>query len=273
MIWAAGAGALLCLIYYGVIVCYSGFSTSFSWFWPGMAVFLLALAAGGIYSRLHPRRCPLWVPVSALTFLGASTVILCVVEVLVFLGAVSPDAPNLDYVIVLGAKVENGRISSSLEKRLQKAIEYIEKNPETILILSGGQGSDEPASEASVMYEYLKYNGVPQEQMIMEDRSGNTWENISFSKEVIDRLEREKDKDYGQISQKAPGPYLEVEDKPLQVGVLTSGFHVYRATQIAGKAGIREVYGISARSDGILLVHLCVRECAAILKDKLMGNM
>ena len=41
--WAAGAGAVLCLIYYAVIVFYSGFSTSFSWIWPAAALFLLAL--------------------------------------------------------------------------------------------------------------------------------------------------------------------------------------------------------------------------------------
>ena len=271
--WAAGAGAVLCLIYYAVIVFYSGFSTSFSWIWPAAALFLLALTGGGIYNRLHPRRCPLWVPVSALTFLGASLMILCVTEVFVFLGALSGDVSGLDYVSVLGAKVENGRISNSLEKRLQKAIEYAERNPETILILSGGQGSDEPASEASIMYEYLRYNGVPERQLVIEDRSGNTRENISFSKEIIDRMEREKDENHSRDSSKAPGPYLEVEDKPLQVGVLTSNFHVYRATQIARKAGIEEVHGLSARSDGVLFIHLCVRECAAILKDKFMGNM
>ena len=64
-----------------------------------------------------------------------------------------------------------------------------------------------------------------------------------------------------------------VEDKPLEIGVLTSNFHVFRAVMIARHWGMENVYGIAARSDRVLFVHMCVRECASILKDRLMGNM
>ena len=90
---------------------------------------------------------------------------------------------------------------------------------------------------------------------------------------LIDELERDKDALMGSIPHKAPGPYMEVEDKPVQIGVLTSNFHVFRAVQIGKRCGIPEVYGIGAKSDAVLFLHLCVRECAAVLKDKLMGNM
>lgn len=274
MMWIAGIGAVLCLAYYGIIVCYSGFSTSFAWFWPAAGVFLLMVAAGALYGKLHPKRWPLWLPVSVLTVLWASVAVFCVVEALVFLGVASADTPNLDYVIVLGAKVEDGRLSNSLQKRLDKAIEYSERNPETVFILSGGQGADEPASEASEMYQYLRYNGVPERQLVMEEQSTSTVENIAYSKVMIERLEGEKDRTRTKPEDlTAPGPYMEAEDKPVQVGVLTSNFHVFRAVQIAKKWGIQEISGIGARSDRVLFVHLCVRECAAILKDKLMGNM
>ncbi len=273
MMWIAGIGAALCLAYYGVIVCYSGFSTSFAWIWPLASAFLLTLTSGMLYGRHHPKKLPLWLPVSAFTFLGASVAILCAVEILVFLGAASSDVPNLDYVIVLGAKVEEGRISNSLQKRLDKAIEYSQKNPDTVLILSGGQGKDEPASEAWMMYEYLRYNGVPEKQLVMEDQSASTAQNIMYSKAIIDRLEREKDQAKNRTDPIPPGPYMVAEDKPIQIGVLTSNFHVFRATRIARRCGLEEVCGIGASSDSILFLHLCVRECAAILKDKLMGNM
>ena len=42
---------------------------------------------------------------------------------------------------------------------------------------------------------------------------------------------------------------------------------------IARHWGMENVYGIAARSDRVLFVHMCVRECASILKDRLMGNM
>ena len=275
MMWITGIGAILCLIYYAIIVFYSGFSTSFAWFWPLAGVFLLVMTMGALYERLHPKRWPMWAPVSAVTFFWASVVIFCVVETLVFLGVASSDMPNLDYVIVLGAKVEEGRISNSLKKRLDKAIEYSQKNPDTIFILSGGQGKDEPTSEAQMMYEYLRYNGVPEKQMVLEQQSTSTVENIAYSKVLIDKMEKEQDekKVWNTEESKAPGPYMVAEDKPIQVGVLTSNFHVFRATQIAQKWGIKEIYGIGTRSDRVLFLHLCVRECAAILKDKFMGNM
>ena len=57
------------------------------------------------------------------------------------------------------------------------------------------------------------------------------------------------------------------------VGVLTNDFHMLRAIMIAKERGLKNVSGISAPSDPILFVHFCVRECAAILKDRIMGNM
>jgi len=272
--WIAGVCAGLCLIYYIVIVIYSGFSTSFSGIWLAGAVLLGFLSWAVWYGRRHPKKLPLWMPVSAVTLMIASLVIFCVVEVFVFLGAASSDVANLDYVIVLGAKVKEEGISNSLKQRLDKAIEYSQDNPGTVLILSGGQGEDEPRSEAQVMYDYLVYNGVPKEQLVLENVSTSTVENIAYSKVLIDHMEEERTA--GNVKgpgASAPGPYIHVEDKPLQIGVLTSNFHVYRARKIAEKWGLKGIYGISAKSDPILFLHLCVRECAAILKDKLMGNM
>ena len=50
-----------------------------------------------------------------------------------------------------------------------------------------------------------------------------------------------------------------VDDKPVEIGVLTSNFHVFRARMIARKWGFEHVYGISAQSDPVLFIHLCVR--------------
>lgn len=272
--WIAAAGAAVCLIYYIIIVIYSGFSTSFSWIWLVGAIFFGLLAWYRWYSVRHPKKLPLWMPVSSITLMSAALIVFCVVEIHVFWGAAASDIANLDYVIVLGAKVKEEGISNSLKQRLDKAIEYSQDNPATVLVLSGGQGPDEPRSEAYVMYDYLVYNGVPQSQMILENVSTSTVENIAYSKLLIERMEETKRMQASQGGKiTVPGPYIQVEEKPVQIGVLTSNFHVYRARKIAQKWGIPDVHGISAKSDWILFPHLCVRECAAILKDKLMGNM
>ena len=177
-------------------------------------------------------------------------------------------------MIVLGARVKEHAVSDSLKKRLDKAIEYSEKNPDTILVLSGGKGKDEPISEAEAMYRYLVYNGVNPDRLLLEERSTSTVENIAFSKVVIER-HRAAEKPVPVRPPRNMGPEgaQMVEDKPLEIGVLTSNFHVFRAVMIARHWGMENVYGIAARSDRVLFVHMCVRECASILKDRLMGNM
>ena len=142
--WISAVAAVVCLVYYVIIVLYAGFSTSFSWIWLAGAALLAMTGWGSHEYRLHPRKFPLWVPV-------AGSTIFVVVDILVFMGAASSDEQNLDYVIVLGAKVKEEGISKSLKARLDKAIEYSQDNPGTVLILSGGQGPDEPVSEAKAM--------------------------------------------------------------------------------------------------------------------------
>lgn len=262
MTWIFGVTALLCVVYYGVIVLYSGFDTSFSFIWLLFAGALFLLAAGHEFYRRNPKKIPLWIPVSIVTFCLAGILIFCVVEALIFSGAASMNQPDLDYLIVLGAKVEGEQVSNSLKKRLDKAIEYLEQNPETTLVLSGGRGEGELVAEAQAMYDYLQFNGVSEDKMLLEPFSTSTVENIAYSRVAIEENEWKK----LQAEQ-------EKREHPLEIGVLTSNFHVYRAKKIAQKWGIPDIHGIASNSDPVLLVHFCVRECIAILKDKLMGNM
>ncbi|MCI9361067.1 MAG: YdcF family protein [Hungatella sp.] len=274
IVWIAGIGAIICLVYYGVILLYAGVSVSYSWIWLAGAGFFCLVLLEEWYRQRHPKKIPLWATVAVRTFLGASLVIFLVVEVLIFWGAAGGNSESMDYVIVLGARVGDGRISNSLRARLDKAIEYSRNNPGTTFILSGGQSYGEPLAEAQVMYDYLLYNGVPAQQMVMETISTSTVENIAYSKVVIDQMERrrrEEMQNKGPVI--APGPFLRVEEKPIQTGLLTSSYHLFRAKETAEKWGISNIHGIAAKSDLILLPHFCVRECLAILKDKLMGNM
>lgn len=274
LMWIAGMGAAACLVYYIVITIYAGFTVSFSWFWLLAAAGLALIGWASRYSRLHPGKIPMWVSVPAVTALAAAAVVFLAVELCVFFGATAEEEPGLDYVIVLGAKVHKQGISNSLRKRLDKVLEYSSGSPGTIFILSGGQGPDEPVTEAQAMYDYLVERGMSQSRLIMEPLATSTVENIAYGKLIIDRLEQEKTpKADGRNTDAAPGPYLPVEAKPVRIGLLTSNYHVFRAVMIARKRGITDICGIASSSDLLLFVHLCVRECAAILKDRLMGNM
>lgn len=268
--------AVLCAAYFALIVLYAGIGTSFAFIWLFFAALLIFLVYGKWYYVRNMDRIPRWVPVSIVTTCIAGVVVLALLCVLVFFGAATPERQGLDYVIVLGARVKEHTVSNSLKKRLDKAMEYAEHNPDTILVLSGGKGPGESASEAEVMYQYLVYNGIRPEQLLVEDRSVSTVENIAYSKVVIERHRLQKKLERGPFPREprqAPGPYVMAEDKPIEIGVLTSNYHVYRARKTARRWGFDNVYGICAQSDAVLFIHFCVRECASIIKDRLMGNM
>ena len=90
---------------------------------------------------------------------------------------------NLDYLIVLGAQVYKNGPSPVLKFRLDKAYEYLSANPETRCIVTGGQGSNEPFTEASCMADYLVKRGIDSGRIILEDKSTTTAQNLTNSNE------------------------------------------------------------------------------------------
>ena len=294
MSWILGISGVLCFIYFVVIMVFSGPGTSFAFIWLVLALVLGAAASGKLVGRLSGAGLPLSVRVSAATLFVTGLVIFVIVEFLVFTGVAQDDPQGLDYVIVLGADVKNG-VSRSLKMRLDKAIQYGEENPDTIFVLSGGKEEDEAAEEARIMYDYMVDNGVPGERLLMELQSTSTVENIAYSRLVIenDVARREEEEIQRRCQERleqmipvgpegrprrfggiAPGDLAsDAPDRPVRIGVLTSDFHLFRAIQIGKKWGIPDIQGIAAPSVPWMLPHFCVRECAAILKDKLMGNM
>lgn len=155
---------------------------------------------------------------------------------------------NLDYLIVLGAQVREDGPSVVLKYRLDAAINYLNENPDTICIVSGGQGFNEPVSEAEGMSDYLIENGIEKSRILLEDQSTNTVENIKNSKLLMET------------------PYN-------GVGIVTNNFHVFRAVQIAKVQGLEGVCGIAADSNVLYLPNNMLRECCGILKDWIMNNI
>ena len=268
-----GGISILCLIYYGIIVVYSGVKTSFSVIWLILAFCLALMAAASHFHSRFKERIPLPLTVSAVTVAAALFVIFLSVEAAMALNFVSFKKQSVDYLIVLGAQVKGDEMSNSLRYRLEKALEYAEIHPNTVLVLSGGQGEGENISEAGMMYQYLKEHGVPEYQMIKEEQSTSTYENMVYSRLLIEERENERRTTIRNVMHAAGYLVPPDEEVPIHVGIVTSNFHMLRAKGIARKVGIQDPYGISSESDPVLFVHFCVRECFAILKDKFMGNM
>lgn len=121
-------------------------------------------------------------------------------------------------VIVLGAGLNGDQVGRQLAGRLDKAVEYCSKNAEAVIVVSGGQGSDEQVTEAYAMEQYLIAKGISADRIIREDASTSTYTNLRNSKRLLDEY-------FG-------------EGNDYRVTLITSGYHIYRAVAIAGNLGI-----------------------------------
>ena len=92
---------------------------------------------------------------------------------------------NEDAVVVLGTVVIGDKPSTDLKNRLDATIKYHKENPNALIIVTGGQGTDENDTEASVMFKDLINAGLPKEMIIMEGKATSTAENFDYSKEIL----------------------------------------------------------------------------------------
>ncbi|AUO15636.1 YdcF family protein [Clostridium taeniosporum] len=153
---------------------------------------------------------------------------------------------NQDFIIVLGSGLIGDRVPPLLASRINKAIEFYNKqklitNPPKI-IFSGGQGPDEKISEALAMQRYAVKNGIPFEDTILEDKSINTLQNMIFSKQIINNL----------ISQNSASIFV------------TNNFHLFRAGIYAKKAGLKS-QGIGSKTALYFLPNAMIREYIAFV--------
>jgi len=88
-------------------------------------------------------------------------------------------------MLILGCQVYPWGPSVLLQDRLDKALAYLERNPDVTVIVSGGQGPDEHTSEAACMRDYLLQAGLEEGQILVEDQSHNTWQNMICSAKMM----------------------------------------------------------------------------------------
>lgn len=241
--WIAG---ILCIVYYLACGIYAGFGASFLGIWPAAGiVFLLC----GVICRIHRNgryllQLPHWIKLGLGGLILAGVLLFLVMEGLIASQMFARGEKNMDYILVLGAQVRGDNVSRALADRLKTAKEYLEENPETKAILSGGQGPGENLTEAQAMYDWLTERGIDGERLIPEDRSTSTWENMIYSKAMIP------------------------EDAPdITIGIVTNNFHVYRGVMLAKCSGFTKACGIAAESHSLMQLHFLVREGIALAKD------
>ncbi|MBD5429436.1 YdcF family protein [Lactobacillus sp.] len=153
-----------------------------------------------------------------------------------------------DYLIVLGAGLINGKkVSRLLGARIDRAIAFAYKQYDKgrklpTFIMSGGQGDDEQISEAQAMKNYAIKRGIPEENILLENQSRNTYENMLFSKEVALR-------NYGSRKFKAK--------------FFTNNYHLFRAALYAKQAHLH-ANGVGSTTRFYYLPNATIREFVGV---------
>ena len=142
------------------------------------------------------------------------------------------------YVIILGAGLKNNQPKEVLKERLDFALEYYKKYPQTIFIVSGGKGKDEKISESEAMKEYLIKKYIPEKNILEENKSTSTLENLKFSKEKIPNENN--------------------------IGVVSSDFHLYRTKYLGNKINMK-IEGLYAKTPIKGAIKFYIRESIALI--------
>lgn len=141
---------------------------------------------------------------------------------------------NADYIVVLGAGILGTKVTPLLAARIDRGIELLSRNPNAVLLMSGGKGPGEDIPESEAMAAYAQDHGVNADRILIEDRSISTEENLRFSKELMEK------------------------EKP-RIVIVTTAYHVFRALILAKQQGIKCV-GFGAKTKWYFTLNALIRE-------------
>lgn len=233
---------IACAAYFVILGLSSRFGLSASGLW--LAASAALLAAGALCGRTLPKWLRytwrgLWIlGLTALLGLGC----------LVASGMFSQAPAGMDALVVLGARVDPDGPSPALRHRVEAVAAILPNHPDAVIIASGGQGADEPMSEARCIRDELVKRGVPVERILMEEKSTATAENLAFSRELLPKDDA-------------------------RVGIVTNNYHVWRALRLARRVGYEHAYGVAGEYTGWTLLHFMLREALCIPVEWLRGNL
>jgi uncharacterized SAM-binding protein YcdF (DUF218 family) len=146
---------------------------------------------------------------------------------------------------VLGSGLINDKVPPLLASRINKAIDFYWKQAAVasppIILFSGGQGPDENLPEAEAMQKYAVEKGIPSEHTLTETRSVNTFQNMLYSKQIMDSIK---------------GKY--------NIIFITNNFHLFRASLYAKMAGLKS-QGIGSKTALYYWPNAMIREYIAIV--------
>lgn len=199
------------------------------------------------YKPYEGRRKHIWLRL-LLTLVALGLAVFLALEIVVLCHAHDDVEGQPGAMVVLGAQLKSDGPSLFLQRRLERALAYLDDHPNTLVVVSGGQGPDEPDTEANGMEKFLRDKGF-EGTILKEDRSHNTKENLQNSRKVLE--------DAG----------YDIQDGVILV---SNDFHMARAKLLGNRFGYR-VSLLAAPSDhmGYKLYNF-FREPVGLVKSALL---
>lgn len=238
---------IIFLIYYLLCATIYGTKVSILYLWL-IAGSVLVLKAVSFW--LFCKKCGRGFKVLSKGFdicVGMALLLILTFSVSVISGMREKGKPNCDYLIVLGAAVYGTQPSEVLQRRIDAAYEYLQNNPGTRVVGTGGRGGEGELSEGECIAMELQKMGIAPDRVLFEDRSSTTVENMKFALEKI-------------------------PDNPGSIAVVSSGFHIFRSKYILSRYTDAQVYGVAASGISLLTPHYVVREFVVFMVDAVLGN-
>ena len=124
----------------------------------------------------------------AISLLAFAIVILCTVLIadsIVQYGK-QDGKTNCDAAIVLGAATTDGVVSPVYRERIHHGIWLYENGYVDYLVMTGGVGKGNEISDACAAKQYAVEKGVPEQAILIEEKSTITEENMEYAKELMD---------------------------------------------------------------------------------------
>lgn len=206
-------------------------------------VFVLGciFALYGIFLETVIRKFPKWI--KCIFWIGVAAAMLFSLFLAVY-GNNDTVTYRENAIIVLGSGIHGEQPDESLMRRLDSAVDYYHKNPDAVIVLSGGQGPQESITESLAMERYMLSRGIPQDRILKEKRATSTYQNFLYSRQLLDHY---YENDYC-------------------VAFATSDYHICRADAIAKIAGLDHVTHCHGVTPWYQSWSSYLRECVAVLK-------
>ena len=179
---------------------------------------------------------------------------------------------DYDYIIVFGAGVSEDK-NEIMNSRIEKAIEYSINHKRCKFVLTGAKGENEPIEEAVYMRNYMMKRGVNDSRIIVDPFSINTSENVVNSLKLIkkDAIKRNARENIITRPFKDNDDYFDLDF--LNIGFMSSEFHLTRINMMAKKLGIRKPFDIDCETYFLYKPYLYVREDLSLFKALVLNQI